>query len=513
MNNKVNKHGLSRTIPPDVRAQIRIDAGFGCVICGTPFVDYEHIEPEFNNAHVHDPTKMTLLCTGCHGKVTGKRKSKKKVWEAKANPICKKDGFVREILEPTQEEVKVLVGNSVFTISNIILSVAGKPIIWFEPSSNSFEPILLNAIFHNEKSIPIAYVCRNIFRGLVSGSDIVGTAARLEIRPEPRNIALVLESKGDEPIWLKRLNMTYQNMNIKINKKGELKFEDGNSSFTFGGGNISGFGSGMVIGNVPATRHVGVGVLRCITLALEIGRAGIPVISFSGHRIGWVLNNLILNLEYAVVASLNEQMEVQSITNEYLGQLLAFCDVNKKITSYSVVYGDEEYSTGEPIWVCPIERDVKNIHVIAEFDLGHRLVDSHFSYLGVSKLSKYLPTPEVFGRMKEDPSFISSEKYLPVLTSAPITNGDTVTIDFEGFIDGIPFEGGKADGFELVIGSKRMISSFEEGLLGVSNGSDVIIEVTFPNDYHAESLAGKTAVFKIKVIEVYTSTSSPYTEA
>ena len=80
--------------------------------------------------------------------------------------------------------------------------------------------------------------------------------------------------------------------------------------------------------------------------------------------------------------------------------------------------------------------------------------------------------------------------------------GDTVVIDFEGFVDGMPFEGGKSEKHNLKLGSKQFIPGFEEQLIGAEPGADVDVNVTFPEEYHAEELAGKPAVFKVKVLEV-----------
>ncbi len=81
-------------------------------------------------------------------------------------------------------------------------------------------------------------------------------------------------------------------------------------------------------------------------------------------------------------------------------------------------------------------------------------------------------------------------------------DGDTVIIDFVGSIDGVEFEGGKGENFELKLGSGQFIPGFEEQLVGAEAGSDVKVEVKFPEDYHAEDLAGKDAVFETKVHEV-----------
>lgn len=77
--------------------------------------------------------------------------------------------------------------------------------------------------------------------------------------------------------------------------------------------------------------------------------------------------------------------------------------------------------------------------------------------------------------------------------------GDTVNIDFEGFLDGETFEGGKAAGHDLELGSNSFIPGFEEQLVGKSEGDEVDVEVTFPEDYHSEDFAGKDATFKVVV--------------
>lgn len=80
-----------------------------------------------------------------------------------------------------------------------------------------------------------------------------------------------------------------------------------------------------------------------------------------------------------------------------------------------------------------------------------------------------------------------------------VENGDTVNLDFEGFVDGETFEGGKGEGYPLVIGSNTFIPGFEEQLIGANIDEEKEVNVTFPEDYQAEELKGKAAVFKCKV--------------
>ncbi|AXH99345.1 trigger factor [Sporosarcina sp. PTS2304] len=89
-----------------------------------------------------------------------------------------------------------------------------------------------------------------------------------------------------------------------------------------------------------------------------------------------------------------------------------------------------------------------------------------------------------------------------VKEDAAVEEGDTVTIDFEGFADGEAFEGGKSEGYDLEIGSGSFIPGFEEQVVGMKAGEQKDIEITFPEEYHAAELAGKPATFKVKVHEV-----------
>ena len=84
----------------------------------------------------------------------------------------------------------------------------------------------------------------------------------------------------------------------------------------------------------------------------------------------------------------------------------------------------------------------------------------------------------------------------------PVENGDIATIDFEGFVDGVAFEGGKAEGHELEIGSKTFIPGFEDQVIGMNIDEEKDINVKFPEEYFSKDLAGKDAIFKVKVHEI-----------
>ncbi len=95
-----------------------------------------------------------------------------------------------------------------------------------------------------------------------------------------------------------------------------------------------------------------------------------------------------------------------------------------------------------------------------------------------------------------------SQAELVLKEEGTVEEGDTVVIDFEGFIDDEPFEGGKGENHSLEIGSGQFIPGFEDQLIGKEADSETEVNVTFPEEYHAEDLAGKDAVFKVKIHEI-----------
>ena len=85
------------------------------------------------------------------------------------------------------------------------------------------------------------------------------------------------------------------------------------------------------------------------------------------------------------------------------------------------------------------------------------------------------------------------------ISDRPIKENDIATIDFEGFMDGVAFDGGKGEDHDLTIGSHSFIDNFEDQLIGKSIGDDVEVNVSFPEEYHEKSIAGKPALFKVKI--------------
>ena len=122
-------------------------------------------------------------------------------------------------------------------------------------------------------------------------------------------------------------------------------------------------------------------------------------------------------------------------------------------------------------------------------------------YLGVtvSKVDTTVTDEEIDAALEKERN--NNARTVSV-TDRPVQSGDTAVIDFEGFVDGVAFEGGKGENHPLEIGSHSFIDTFEDQLIGKNAGDEVDVNVTFPEQYQAADLAGKQALFKVKIHEV-----------
>ncbi|MCI8885113.1 MAG: trigger factor [Dorea sp.] len=165
----------------------------------------------------------------------------------------------------------------------------------------------------------------------------------------------------------------------------------------------------------------------------------------------------------------------------------------------------EAYDSGEADIVSRPEIDVVQIEKGKPFIFTATVATrpevtlGQYKGLEVEKISVEVTPEEVDKKIQEE-----AEKNARTITveDRPVQDGDEIILDYEGSVDGVLFEGGKAENYPLIIGSGSFIPGFEEQLIGVEAGTGVEVNVTFPEEYHAEDLKGKAAVFKCKVHEI-----------
>ena len=148
--------------------------------------------------------------------------------------------------------------------------------------------------------------------------------------------------------------------------------------------------------------------------------------------------------------------------------------------------------------VTQIEK-VKAFIFTAEVAVKPEVTLGQYKGIEVDSFSTEVSAEEVEAKLAEE-----QNKNARTITveGRPVQDKDEVVLDFEGFVDGVAFEGGKGENYPLTIGSGSFIPGFEEQLIGVEPEQEVEVKVTFPEDYHAEDLKGKDAVFKCTVHEI-----------
>ena len=153
----------------------------------------------------------------------------------------------------------------------------------------------------------------------------------------------------------------------------------------------------------------------------------------------------------------------------------------------------------QPSFEAPEVKDGEPVVLTGSVQVFPEIEVENYKGLEIEKVETVIGDKEV---QEELERVQKSQARMEIVEDRKSENGDTVVIDFDGSVDGEPFSGGKADNYELTLGSGQFIPGFEEQLEGKEAGEEVDVEVVFPGDYHAEELAGKPALFKCKIHEI-----------
>ena len=212
-----NKHGLSRTIPTEVKRAIRQYCGFGCVICGSGIIQYEHVDPEFHEATEHNPEKMTLLCPQCHAKVTTGFWSKEKVLNAMRSPVCTSQGYSREVFDIGNGHPSLRFGGVLLRNCPIPIQVRGMPLFKVEPPEEEGAPFRLSGFFCDSKGDLSLKIVENEWQAGSDNWDVEVSGGAITIREGKGNIHLKLVANPPDKLTVDRLNMFLNGMLFEAN--------------------------------------------------------------------------------------------------------------------------------------------------------------------------------------------------------------------------------------------------------------------------------------------------------
>lgn len=226
----VNKHGLPRRIPEDVKREVRKRCGFGCIVCGCGFIQYEHLDPEFNDAKIHDPNCIVTLCPTCHGSVTSKFWSKQRIKKHALKPKCIQDGYLKHVFDfyaDGHPEVKI--GGALLRNCPVPVEAYGMPLIQIKPPEEKDGPFLFSGVFCDKSGAPTLNIVDNEWIAQSDSWDVEVSGGGIIIRNGPRDIVLKLSVVPPHTLSVDRLKMKYGGYDIDIT--GE-KLVINNSTFT-----------------------------------------------------------------------------------------------------------------------------------------------------------------------------------------------------------------------------------------------------------------------------------------
>ncbi|WET41703.1 HNH endonuclease [Citrobacter enshiensis] len=207
----INKFGLSRTIPEAVKLEVRQRCGFGCVICASPIVEYEHVFPTYADAKEHSPDAIALLCPTCHAKVTKRIYSKEKVTNAMQSPAALKNGKVVDILDFSDRHPVIIFGGAVFEDCTIPIMFKNEALLTIEKESNVF---LISGKFYDSKGIVNLELIKNEWVCSARHWDIQVVGPRIIIIEKKKGPRLILKVEAPEKLIVQKLDMLVKGTRI-----------------------------------------------------------------------------------------------------------------------------------------------------------------------------------------------------------------------------------------------------------------------------------------------------------
>lgn len=245
---QTNRHGLSRNIPADVKRTVRQACGFGCVVCGSAIVEYEHVNPPFALATEHDARGIALLCPQCHAKVTRKFMSKAIVTDAMNAPICRSQGYASEVFLLGGVAPVLVFGGNTLHECPIPIEVRGIPLLRVLPGEEEGAPFRLSGTFHDGTGLPSLEIIENEWRPHAGNWDVEAAGGVLTVRQGPGNVSLRLRVELPERLIVERLDMHLSGYRIVGDPQSLNIITPGGGSLTLTGNMLSGCQVGLSLG-------------------------------------------------------------------------------------------------------------------------------------------------------------------------------------------------------------------------------------------------------------------------
>jgi hypothetical protein len=223
-----------------VKRIVRIQSGFGCVICGSSITTYEHIDPEFHQAKEHNPDAITLLCANCHLRKTKGLLSVESVKDAMRTPKPKEQGYVNGLLDFGSIIPEIHIGNVRFIGGISVLRINEEMILGFLQPIEENTPLRLIARFFNSDGREIFKIIENEFFGNPESWDLESIGNLITVRNAPYDIALNIRFEPRKFIKIETAEMFIGSYGFRAKASGLQLLYNRQNALILSGGTVEG---------------------------------------------------------------------------------------------------------------------------------------------------------------------------------------------------------------------------------------------------------------------------------
>lgn len=251
MSTTTNKFGLSRTISSDLKRKIRKKCGYGCVICGHAWYDYEHFNPDYKDAKEHKEEGITLLCMQCNQKRNRGVLSVDTVSKANSNPKCLSDGHASERFDLLSNKLEIIFSGSSFTDCENVIMIGD--ISLFSINKKNDGTFTISGRFFNSDAKESFVIKDNNWDVNIENWDVECKGNKIIVREGPGNISLRLRLEPPSRIVVEKINMKYRDVILKGDES-ELKISKNNGeswNVIIGNNSFEGLKTGIFIESKP----------------------------------------------------------------------------------------------------------------------------------------------------------------------------------------------------------------------------------------------------------------------
>lgn len=219
-----NKFGLDRNIPSEVKRLVRQRDGFGCILCGNAIIDYEHLEPEFRDAKIHNPDCIVLLCVGCHNRKTRNRISKDKIEAARKSPRSKISGFSFDSFDVGDRHPTVVIGNTLIEQTPDILQIGNDVLLRAAPPEEAGAPFRIGASLNDSNGNTSLLIVDNEWRAMTRNWDVECIGNATTIRSNFRSIDIKFRTIPPNHLIFENISLLHRGVKVEAKIKHPTKF-------------------------------------------------------------------------------------------------------------------------------------------------------------------------------------------------------------------------------------------------------------------------------------------------